>query len=272
MARAATAARTIFPVNFRGRSDIGTAGATGLVPHTVYLPLTLTGRPSELTLTGGTHVTTSPCYHFLDATWRQYLEACGLRMRLRMVRPGFYPRGGGEVQAVIQGSKLHGLTLGDRGKVSVSAVSAIAGLPDHVAHRQARRLTYRLEKAGHKVAVREETWEARPGSVVLVTLDTKPAPTVFWAPGARGKPAEAVADEAADETLAYLNAGPGLVDPHSADQIVLALALAEGPSEYRVGTVTEHLTTNIAVIRRFLDRDIVCDGDVGGPGTVRISG
>src|SRR5947209_6778794 len=77
----------------RYRFDIGTAGATGLVLHTVYLPLALTGRPSELTLTGGTHVTTSPNFHFLDATWRNYMAACGLGMRLRLVRPGFYPRG-----------------------------------------------------------------------------------------------------------------------------------------------------------------------------------
>src|SRR5262249_3705790 len=53
---------------------IGTAGATGLVLHTVYLPLALAGQPSELILQGGTHVNTSPCFHFLDATWRAYLE------------------------------------------------------------------------------------------------------------------------------------------------------------------------------------------------------
>ena len=35
---------------------------------------------------------------------RAYLEAVGLRLRLEMVRPGFYPRGGGEVRAVLQPS------------------------------------------------------------------------------------------------------------------------------------------------------------------------
>src|SRR5438128_10468733 len=44
--------------------DIGTAGAIGLVLHTVYLPLALAGAPSELTIYGGTHVNHSPCYHF----------------------------------------------------------------------------------------------------------------------------------------------------------------------------------------------------------------
>src|SRR3954452_13638053 len=83
--------------------DIGTAGATGLVLHTVYLPLALRGgEPSEVTLVGGTHVRTSPGFHFLDTTWRRYLAQCGLKVSLTLLRPGFYPRGGGMVLASIQ--------------------------------------------------------------------------------------------------------------------------------------------------------------------------
>src|SRR5579875_3106770 len=98
------------------RFDVGTAGSVGLVLHTIYLPLALRGRtPSELTLIGGTHVSTSPCFHFLDTTWRRYLELCGLRLSLRMNRPGFYPRGGGVVDAFIQPCpQLHGVQLGTR--------------------------------------------------------------------------------------------------------------------------------------------------------------
>jgi RNA 3'-terminal phosphate cyclase (ATP) len=96
-------------------------------------------------------------------------------------------------------------------------------------------------------------------------------PTLFFALGARGKPAERVADEAVEQVIAYLDAGDALVDAHSADQIVLPLALAEGSSEYQVAEVTRHLHTNIAVIRRFLDRDIVCEGEEGQPGVVRIA-
>src|SRR5262245_55660007 len=75
---------------------IGTAGATSLVLQTIYLPLALRGdAPSEVTITGGTHVPKSPAFHFLEMTWRGYLELLGLRVKLRMPRPGFYPRGGG---------------------------------------------------------------------------------------------------------------------------------------------------------------------------------
>jgi RNA 3'-terminal phosphate cyclase (ATP) len=97
--------------------DIGTAGNTGLVLHTIYLPLALrSAGPTEVTLVGGTHVSTSPSSHFLDATWRRYLELFGLRLSLRLLRPGFYPRGGGRVQVSIQPcAGLRGTTLPARG-------------------------------------------------------------------------------------------------------------------------------------------------------------
>jgi RNA 3'-terminal phosphate cyclase (ATP) len=254
------------------RFDIGTAGATGLVLHTIYLPLALRGAgPSEVTLTGGTHVSTSPCFHFLDVTWRAYLERFGLHLSLRLARPGFYPRGGGQITAHIQPAPhLHGVTLRQRGEVSLHGFSAIAGLPDHVAHRQARRATNRLRDAGFQVKIHEETWDGGPGSVLAIIVDTKPVPALFFGLGARGKPAETVADEAVADALAYLHAAPAAVDAHSADQIVLPLALAEGPSEYTVAAVTRHLRTNVHVIRQFLDRDIVCEGEDGQPGIVRI--
>src|SRR5262245_3061068 len=112
------------------RFDIGTAGATGLVLHTVYLPLALRGEgPSEVTLIGGTHVTHSPSFHFLDATWRPYLERLGLQIGLRLDRPGFYPRGGGCVRAFVQPCPaLQPLTLLERGPIGVTGASAVAGL------------------------------------------------------------------------------------------------------------------------------------------------
>jgi RNA 3'-terminal phosphate cyclase (ATP) len=64
---------------------------------------------------------------------------------------------------------------------------------------------------------------------------------------------------------------PG-VDEHSADQLLLPLALAEGPSTFPVAVVSSHLVTNVSVIRQFVDRGILIEGDEGGPGLVRING
>jgi RNA 3'-terminal phosphate cyclase (ATP) len=254
------------------RFDIGTAGATGLVLQTVYLPLAFrTGLPSALTLSGGTHVRTSPSYHFLDTTWRNYLHLCGLHVSLRLVRPGFFPRGGGIVEAFLQpAERLRGVRWLERGPVSVTGFSAVAGLPAVIARRQARRAAFRMEETGVEARIREEEWEGGPGTVLALEVRGGLAPALFVAVGERGKPAERVADEAADEAIAFLRAGPAAVDPHSGDQVVLPLALADGPSEYRVTAVTRHLTTNVATIRRFVDREITIEGSEGQPGVVRV--
>lgn len=252
---------------------IGTAGATGLVLHTIYLPLALgASEPTEVVLQGGTHVNASPCYHFLETTWRRYVECFGLKIGMRMIRPGFYPRGGGVVEVHVQPcEKPRGLRLMERKPVtSVTGFSAVAGLPEQIAKRQARRAANRLESARLKVNFREESWEGGPGTVLALVLDTTPAPTLFFGLGARGKPAERVADEAADQALAFLHRAPAAIDLHSADQLVLPLALAEGSSEFTVQEVTLHLRTNIEVIRRFVEREIICEGEEGKPGTVRI--
>jgi RNA 3'-terminal phosphate cyclase (ATP) len=253
---------------------IGTAGATGLVLHTLYLPLTWkTSSPSEVVITGGTHNNHSPCFHFLDTTWRQYLERLGLRIRLTLKRPGFYPRGGGVVIAHIQPcTQLHGLRLTNHRKVTTaSGFSAVANLPDDIARRQARRARYRLQEAGLKVDLQETRWDGGPGTVLAVILDTWPVPSLFCGLGARGKPAERVADDAVDQALAYVRSGPAGVDDHSADQLVLPLALAAEGSEFTVARVSCHLLTNIEVIRRFIERDIVCEGEEGQPGLVRVA-
>jgi RNA 3'-terminal phosphate cyclase (ATP) len=253
--------------------DIGTAGATGLVLHTLYLPLALRGdAPSELTITGGTHVSHSPCFHFLDTTWRAYLELLGLRIKLHMRRPGFYPRGGGVLEAHIQPcSRLQGLKLEEQGPVTTATgFSAVAGLPEDIARRQARRALYRLKEAGLKVNLQEESWDGGPGTVLAVVLNTSPVPALFFALGERGKRAERVADEAVDQVRSFLQTTTPAVDAHSADQIVLPLALADGPSSYQVAEMTQHLLTNIAVIKLFVEREIVCEAEEGESGRVRI--
>jgi RNA 3'-terminal phosphate cyclase (ATP) len=254
---------------------IGTAGATGLVLHTLYLPLALgAAAPSEVTVVGGTHVRTSPSFDFLDVTWRPYLQLLGLRVKLRLVRAGFYPRGGGVVEAHVQPcAALHGVSLeAVRPPRHAIVRSVVAGLPEEIAQRQARRAVKSLKRLNLNADVREESWPSGPGTILSVELDTEPVPTLFFVLGERGKRAERVADEAVEQVAAFLNSEPLGVDLHSADQLVLPLALAKGHSAYRVSQVTRHLTTNVAVIRQFLDRDIHCEGDEGGPGLVRING
>lgn len=251
---------------------IGTAGATGLVLHTVYLPLALRGKAdSHVTVTGGTHVPHSPCSHFNECTWAVYLKRLGLDVDVNMIRPGFYPRGGGEIRAAIRPcSTVRGLQLTACPELTTAGgFSAVADLPVSVNKRQTRRLTNKLKDAGLEPHIEPQEWENGPSTVAAVLLRQAPVPPLFFAIGERGKPAEAVADEAAEQAIAFRDSGCP-VDPHSADQLVLPLAFSPDASEFRVSEVTRHLLTNVDTIRAFVDRPISVAGDLGKPGTVRV--
>ena len=124
------------------------------------------------------------------------------------------------------------------------------------------RAIARLEEsglaAGADVQIELVQWPS-PGQGAALSLIAEhdgAIPATFVGLGERGKPSEAVADEAVDQLLAFEAAGGAAVDPHSADQILLPLALAPGRSEFTVSEVTEHLRTNVDTIAAFLDRTI----------------
>lgn len=255
------------------RFPINTAGATTLVLHTVYLPLILRGDgPSTVQITGGTHVMAAPSYHFLETTWAGYLAKLGINVTLKMIRAGFYPRGGGEIEAVLQpASRVRELNLTTCPTLTTAGgFTATADLPASIGKALACRLKHKLKMAEVESHIPEETWSNGPGAVAGVIFRQAPVPTVFTALGERGRPAEAVADAAVEEALEFRASGCP-VDPHSADQILLPLAFSDDASEFAVSEVTNHLLTNIATIRRFVEREITCEGFVGGKGMVGIA-
>lgn len=252
--------------------DIGTAGATALVLQTVLLPLALAPAPSQLRITGGTHVQLSPCFHYLDWHWRVFLARLGVRFDLEMVMAGFYPEGGGAVHAALPGNaQLDGLQLNARGALRrVRGVSAVANLVDDIAARQRSQALRRLRELACDSEITQAALPAHSRGTVLVLLaEFEHSQACFFALGARGKPAERVADEAVDELLRFL-ATDGAVDRWLADQLLLPLAFAGRPSALRTSEVTTHLLTNADVIRKFLPAQIVIDAPLGMPATIRI--
>jgi RNA 3'-terminal phosphate cyclase (ATP) len=149
--------------------------------------------------------------------------------------------------------------------------SAFAGLPESVGKRQARRLSVRLMSEGVESHIPVEEWQAaNPGSVAAVIFRQAPVPALFFGLGERGKPAESVADDAADEAIAFRDAKCP-VDPHSADQLLLPLAFSPDSSEYRTSEITRHLTTNVETVRKFVDRTIHIEGNERESGIVRVA-
>ncbi len=101
------------------------------------------------------------------------------------------------------------------------------------------------------VTVRDLHEAAGPGNVICVRAVYDMADEVFTALGARGKPAETVAREAADAAIRWLTAGVP-VGPYLADQLLLPMALAHGGRFVTMAPLDSHVPTNAAVISQVL--------------------
>ena len=192
-----------------------------------------------------------------------------------MTRPGFYPRGSGQVIAHIQPcSQVQAwidaveMPANNEG----NGLQCRRGCAGSCGQASARRAGDRLEAIRNRALIlSSKRGIMAPGSVIGIMLEEPPVATFFFGLGARGKPAEKVADEAVEQVIVYAEADARrLMGEQRADQVLLPLVLSDHSSEFRVQAITRHLTTNIAVIRMFIDREIVCEGEEGSPGVVRI--
>ncbi len=254
--------------------DVGTAGSTALVLQAILLPLALAPEPSLITLTGGTHVPWSPPADYVQAVLLPGLLRMGVAARLDVCGWGFYPRGGGQLVAQVEGgTSLRPMAAIRReGTLTLRGVSAVANLPRRIAERQRDRAVARLEAAGYHAVIDLVGGRAPgPGSFLMLLAETGGLSAGFSALGARGKPAEQVADEAVDEFLEFARADVGC-DRHLADQLVLPMALASGTSRLTTSRVTSHLLTTLRLIQDLLGCPAQMGGEEGTPGTVTLEG
>ena len=256
----------------RYRFEIGTAGSTSLLLQAIFVPLALSSGTSSLVLTGGTHVPNSPCFHYLELNWLEFMRKTGFEAQITLEQAGFYPAGGGSLRATIRPAKtLHPLNLTSRGVLrKIEGLSGVANLDKDIATRQKHQALRRLEPQIKATKIKSiDLPSPGKGTFLLLKADFEHSQCCYCALGAPGKRAEIVADEAVDALEEFLET-EGAVDQYLADQLLLPLAFVSEPSQLKTSKVTQHLVTNAQIVRMFLPVNIEIKGEVGKPGTVKV--
>lgn len=256
------------------RFDIGTAGAAPLVAQTVLLPLALAGAPSDVTITGGTHVPFAPTVDYLEHVYAEVLAGHGLSVTINSPRAGFFPRGGGLLQLAIGPSRLSlPVSLTERGALrAITALVVTSGLPPDVARRGEAAVRERLQGlTADLVVVPRDVTSPGAGAAVFLLAECENVRAGFSAIGERGKPMEAVAGAACDDLLAWFLSGAAC-EEHLADQLALPMALTPGRSRWTTSRVTEHLRTVLWVLPQFLEVEASLTGNEDGSGEVSVRG
>ena len=234
---------------------VGSAGSTSLVLQSILPALLCASGDSTVRVEGGTHAMSAPPFHFLAESFLPVLQHMGATVQAEMVRPGFFPAGGGEVSLQVSGGRGAPVRLLDRGPIERVEVHAWAvGLPKRIAVVEAERVRSRLDLERRDVHATGLRGARGPGNVVWLTAHTtsggRPHAAVFTGFGRKGVPAEDVADGVVDDFIAWRDGGAPVCE-HLADQLLLPLALAGGGA-FRTGPLSLHTRTNIDTMRRFL--------------------
>ncbi|MCR9140921.1 MAG: RNA 3'-terminal phosphate cyclase [bacterium] len=254
---------------------VGSAGSATLVLQTILPVLfaprfrrSIFERFRRLRFIGGTHNAFAPPFEFLEASYLPLV----MRMPgaqavpvVKLIRPGFYPAGGGEIEFVLADrdvvkgeSAAPVFDLSERGELQGLAARVISSnLARHVAERERETIQAHPAWGGADIAVENIRGGVGPGNVVLLLARYANVTEVFVEFGRQGLRAEKVAGQALAAAEGYL-AGRGAAGEYLADQLLLPLALFGG-GRFSTGRPSLHTITNIDVIRKFLEIEIRCE-------------
>jgi RNA 3'-terminal phosphate cyclase (ATP) len=236
----------------RWQFEVGTAGAATLVLQTVLPALLFAREPSHVDIHGGTNVPWSPPQEYIARSFCPRSGAMGAEVAFECLVPGFYPKGGGCIEARVtpltSARSSRSVDVSEAQLRSLSGVlrggGATAGAYRAPADRRGARgarLGTGLRSASRRIRTR-----ARPGTMLTIAASFERGHGRLQRHRARGKRAEEVGREAGEEAASFLAAAPRwtATSPTSC----CSTRHSRRRTRFVTEEVTEHLRTNAWVI------------------------
>ncbi len=234
--------------------DIGTAGSTTLILQAI-LPAALYSKKNiKLNIKGGTNNMMAPPIDNLFLVFLPILKKLGADVECNLKKRGYYPKGGGEISAEINTSKMKKIELIERGNllkiIGVANASEELKKP-MVAEREAESAEGKLKHLDVPIEIKKEYCETfSVGTSISLCAEFEKTLIGADSFGKRGKPAEEVGKDAAEKLLEEINSN-GCVDRRMADQLIPYMALWGGKIKTR--EISMHTQTNIWVAEKLLN-------------------
>ena len=255
-------ALTFKPGDFKGgnyKFEIGTAGSITLAFQAIILGSLKTKEPVTIQLTGGTDVKWAPSWDYFQHVFLRLLQKIGVSVNARLIKRGYYPRGGGEATITINPCKnIQPLKLDKLQEYTeVYGIVNIANLPDHISTRIQHATIKTLLKSDLKTTLDvEQTESLSPGTGITLWTETDDTILGSTLLGERGLLSEEIGKNAATNLLNEIEAESTL-DVYAFDQLLpyMALAKENGSSSCIVKNISNHAQTNMWLIKQFFDVD-----------------
>ena len=237
------------------RFNIGTAGSVTLVLQALLPVMLVMQAPCKVHITGGTDVRQAPPADYLCEILIRLIKQLGAQAEMRILRRGYYPQGGGEIEVVAKPAQLIPAAFSAFGHIrAIRGIAHVTNLPDHIAIRMKQAALDRLGIYSAQARIETQTFSREaafgPGGAIVSWAESEHTVLGSARVAERGVRAETLGEAVGEELAADL-ASSAAFDVHAADQMLVYLALAGGGS-FSTRTISLHARTAMWLIEQFL--------------------
>ncbi len=248
--------------------DIGTAGSAVMMAFALITPALFSASKTQFRIRGGLFQDFAPSAFHMQKVLLPLLSRMGASLGLEMVRPGYVPKGSGEICLAVEPLRapLNGFSMMDRGRVvKVGGIALASHLErEQVSLRMAEQCRALLRGKGYDPDIKtiDDETAVQKGAALLLWAETDTGCLIgFDMAGRRGRRSESIAENVVrmfNEDIAT----DAVVDRFTADQLILFAGLASGRSSYRVPRITDHIESNLWLVEKILGAGTELDGRV----------
>jgi RNA 3'-terminal phosphate cyclase (GTP) len=242
--------------------NIETAGNIALLLQPVQIACLGLERGDKVNLEikgGGTFGKWAPGTVFLEKVLHKIFETSGYRIELTVNHHGFYPKGGAQVKCEFHspGHQIKPINIVELGRITQvkgKIVCADTLKKPQVAERIKNTIKSVIkQKLNFDCDIHQEyvkAYSTGVGLCIWAESDTNSIISSGTVLGEKGLSSENVGKKAANILVEYIkNEIP--VDNYLADQLIPIMSIASGLSEIKVREITNHLKTNLEIIKLF---------------------
>ncbi|MCE9651953.1 MAG: RNA 3'-phosphate cyclase [Nitrosarchaeum sp.] len=220
--------------------DIGTAGSISLVLQ-VLIPVAVCQKKLNLIIKGGTDTLWSPTIDYTQYVLREAYSRMGINFSIKLIKRGYYPKGGGEVNLDILPSNVKSISLNQRKTKNIKLICSFSNLPNELIKKLVEEIRKKLteKKFIVETQINEENAIDSGASLLIFSDDEE---SIIGIDSIFDKKTERFNLDL--ESFTENNLG---VDERLADMLVLPASLTNEMTIFRVNNISKHLETNLFV-------------------------
>ena len=221
--------------------DVGTAGSISLVLQVLIPVAAICQKKLNLTIKGGTDTLWNPTIDYTQYVLREAYSRMGIKFSIKLIKRGYYPKGGGEINLDVLPSNVKSISLYKRKTKNVKLLCSFSNLPNELIINQVKSIERKLteKKFVVQTQINEENAIDSGASLLIFSVDEGSIIGV-----------DSIFDNKTEkfnldlENFTQNNLG---VDERLADMLVLPASLTNEMTIFRVNNISKHLETNLFV-------------------------